>query len=135
MRVENKMSEAKWVYGNIKYENLIGEVVHKELNQGYHHFYLPIEYSDVNEDGYGGVPVEDPLTIRFGTDAFSDINGLLFEGSLTDIIDEMIDDNVLLRDGQMCIAKSDAEKFKRLAQGLQNEVNKLNKLIDNAVEE
>jgi hypothetical protein len=133
MRVENKMSEANWMYGDVRFDNLIGEVVTKELNQGYHHFYLPVQYGD--QDGYNNPPVEDPLTIRFGTTAFSDDDGLLFEASLTDIIDDMIEMHRYIRENKTVIGKEDVPMFTKLAQGLQNEVNKLNALIDNAVEE
>ena len=136
------MSFAKWIKQDIEYESsskelnhLVEGIANDEFKYGMNHFYLPIEYIHLGEDGYGNAPVEDPLTIRFGTTAFSDQDGMLFESSLTTIIDDMIDDNVVLRDGEKCFFKNDTGKFKLLAQALQNEVNKLNKLIDNAVEE
>ena len=127
------MSEATWVYGEIDFNEFLNEVVTKEFKQSYHHFYLPLEWSPTS-DGYGNPPVEDPLTIRFGTDAFSDDNGILFESSLTAIIDDMIDSYAITAEKNLCIDKEDVLIFTKLAQALQNEVNKLNKLIDNAID-
>ena len=137
------MSEAKWVRQTIEFDLYDGMVdqfkavfkdaVRDEFKHAMSYFDMPIEFAP-KCDGYGNPPVEDPLTIRFGTTAFSDINGMSFETSLTDIIDEIIDMHRYIREEGTVIDKESAVMFTRLAQGLQNEVNKLNKLIDNAID-
>lgn len=140
---------AKFVGGEIETEidwgselsEFLNEYVHdwmeSVIKQEGHFMYLPIEQMTcehiTNYDGANKL-VTDPLTIRFSTELCSDINGIKFDESLTDIIDNMIEGHTLFRYEKPCIDKESVPMFKLIADALQNEVNKLNAFIENAVE-
>lgn len=118
-------------------EDYISEELKAWVKTASSYMYLPYENTayDRSWSDYDGADkvVTDPLTIRFSTELCSDINGIKFDASLSEVIDNLIDGHISFSHKRL--VASCVPAFKTIAEALQKEVDKLNSVIADAHEE